>query len=166
MWKALGANRVPHWISHAQKLAIHLAWMEATFGHQINSPSWIRLILGEPPTGPIWFKASDRSTRVRRSRHFTKVITMSAWVAAYDISDDRSRERVARVLAKYGRRVQESVFVISLEPEDLGELRFSIGMHLANTDLFDLYPIDQRGTRSQWRWQRRIDDYDPVILLD
>lgn len=91
---------------------------------------------------------------------------MSAWLAAYDMSDDRSREKVARVLAKYGRRVQESVFVLSLEPEDLPDLRMALGVHLEATDLFDLYPIDQRATRSQWRWQRPIDDYESVIMLD
>lgn len=91
---------------------------------------------------------------------------MSAWLATYDISDDRVRDRVARVLGQYGRRVQESVFVLSLEPEQLPELRLALGMNLAVTDQFDLYPIDQRGTRTQWRWQRRIDDYDSVIMLE
>jgi CRISPR-associated endonuclease Cas2 len=91
---------------------------------------------------------------------------MSAWLAAYDMSDDRCREKVARVLARYGRRVQESVFILSLEPEDLPDLRMALGVLLESTDLFDLYPIDQRGTRSQWRWQRPIDDYESVVMLD
>lgn len=91
---------------------------------------------------------------------------MSAWLAAYDISDDRSREKVARVLSKYGRRVQESVFILTLDPDDLPDLRMALGVHLEVSDLFDLFPIDQRATRTQWRWQRPIDDYSPVIMLD
>ena len=36
---------------------------------------------------------------------------MSLYVAAYDVSDDRRRNRVSRVLTEYGHRVQLSVFV-------------------------------------------------------
>lgn len=37
---------------------------------------------------------------------------MSLFVAAYDIARNSARRRVARVLMRYGRRVQESVFEI------------------------------------------------------
>jgi CRISPR-associated protein Cas2 len=39
------------------------------------------------------------------------------YVVCYDLSDDRRRERMARVLLDYGRRVQESVFVMDLDEE-------------------------------------------------
>ncbi len=91
---------------------------------------------------------------------------MSVWLAAYDISDDNRRARVARVLLSFGQRIQDSVFILHLEPEDLPELRLELGAQLSKTDLFDLYPIDQRGSRSQWRWQRPIDEYSPVIIID
>ncbi|MCA9000101.1 MAG: CRISPR-associated endonuclease Cas2 [Planctomycetaceae bacterium] len=91
---------------------------------------------------------------------------MSVWLAAYDISDDNRRERIARILLKFGHRVQDSVYILHLEPDDLPQLRINIGADLAPTDLFDLYPIDQRGTRTQWRWQRPIDDYSPVLIFD
>lgn len=90
---------------------------------------------------------------------------MSAYVAAYDVGDDRRRERLSRVLVHYGHRVQLSVFVIWLEPSDLPELRRKVGQLLSESDQFDLFPIDQRGQRTQWRWQRPINDYDPVIVL-
>ncbi|MCA9065513.1 MAG: CRISPR-associated endonuclease Cas2 [Planctomycetaceae bacterium] len=91
---------------------------------------------------------------------------MSVWIAAYDIADDKRRSRVASVLLRLGQRIQDSVFVLHLEPEDLPALRLELGAELARDDLFDLYPVDQRGHRSQWRWQRPIDEYNPVIDLD
>jgi CRISPR-associated endonuclease Cas2 len=88
---------------------------------------------------------------------------MSLWLAAYDMADDRARERVARVLGRHGQRVQASVFVIAVEPESLGELRLAVGAHLVEGDRFDLYPIDERGSRTHWRWREAIDEYEAVI---
>jgi CRISPR-associated endonuclease Cas2 len=90
---------------------------------------------------------------------------MSVWLAAYDISEDHRRTRVARILLKRGQRIQDSVFILQLEPEDLPELRLELGGELHQKDLFDLYPVDQRGSRSQWRWQRPIDEYSAVIIF-
>ena len=39
------------------------------------------------------------------------------YVVCYDIADDRRRDRVASALLDYGPRVQESVFVASLDEE-------------------------------------------------
>lgn len=90
---------------------------------------------------------------------------MSLYVAAYDIADDRRRRRVARVLEEYGHRVQESVFVVSVTPDDIKELRRQLGEHLSKEDEFDLFPVDERGSRKHWRWWRRVDDYDPVVFV-
>jgi CRISPR-associated protein Cas2 len=43
-------------------------------------------------------------------------------VIAYDISEDARRARVAAVLQAHGDRVQRSVFVCTLESDDLREL--------------------------------------------
>lgn len=48
---------------------------------------------------------------------------METWVATYDISDDRRRDRVARVLDDFGVRVQESVFEIWMTDEDWHDLQ-------------------------------------------
>ena len=69
---------------------------------------------------------------------------MSLYVAAYDVTRNSRRARVAEILLEYGRRVQRSVFEIDVEPEDLDELRFRVGVLLAKTDAFDLFPIDRR----------------------
>lgn len=44
------------------------------------------------------------------------------YVICYDIADDRRRERLARALLDYGRRVQESVFLAHLDDELHGRM--------------------------------------------
>ncbi len=44
------------------------------------------------------------------------------YVVAYDIPDDRRRNRVARVLEGYGERVQYSVFECQLTPDQFQKL--------------------------------------------
>ena len=89
---------------------------------------------------------------------------MSLHVAAYDISSESSRRRVAKVLLSFGRRIQESVYEIDLEPNELSELRRLIGPHLEPSDEFDLFPIDTRRPQSRLRWQQ--EPYgSPVTLV-
>jgi len=48
---------------------------------------------------------------------------MNAYLACFDISDDRIRTRIGRELEHYGMRVQRSVFEISLaDPAELTAL--------------------------------------------
>ena len=42
---------------------------------------------------------------------------MVVYVVCYDISDDKVRERIAKVLLKYGNRVQYSVFEVMLKSQ-------------------------------------------------
>lgn len=60
-------------------------------------------------------KLSDQTTTGRAKRHFV--------VVSYDISNDRRRGKVAKLLKDYGERVQYSVFECTLRPEDLKRLR-------------------------------------------
>jgi CRISPR-associated endonuclease Cas2 len=90
---------------------------------------------------------------------------MSLYVAAYDVSDSLRRSSVARVLGRYGHRLQRSVFEVWLEPEELGELKRGIGALLDADDSFDLFPIDTRPKSHRIRWQREPQGYDPVVLL-
>lgn len=39
------------------------------------------------------------------------------YVIAYDISDDRRRDRMSKALLDFGRRVQDSVFLADLDEE-------------------------------------------------
>lgn len=90
---------------------------------------------------------------------------MSLYVAAYDIARHSHRARVAEILSEYGRRVQRSVFEIEVEPEELDELRFRIGLLLAASDAFDLFPIDRRFPKRRLSWQRDPVPPDPVIVI-
>ncbi len=90
---------------------------------------------------------------------------MSRYVAAYDIARHSRRARVADILHEYGRRVQRSVFEVELEPEELDDLKFRIGLLLAKTDLFDLFPIDRRFPRRRISWQRDPLPKESVLVI-
>ena len=90
---------------------------------------------------------------------------MSLYIAAYDVENSRQRARVARVLRRYGERIQRSVFEVWLEPDELPELKREIGPLLAKTDAFDLYPVDLRPSRPRLRWQRPPSAYETVVEL-
>lgn len=44
-------------------------------------------------------------------------------IAAYDVSENARRARVAAMLQLHGDRIQKSVFVLSLDADELAELR-------------------------------------------
>ena len=90
---------------------------------------------------------------------------MSLHIAAYDIAKDSRRVRVAEILKEYGRRIQRSVFEIEVEPEELDELRFRIGVLLAKTDLYDIFPINRRFPKRRISWQRAPYAEDSVIVI-
>lgn len=90
---------------------------------------------------------------------------MSVYIAAYDVSRDRNRRRIAAILSEYGRRVQGSVFEIDVEFEELPELRRQLGMWLESGDLFDLFPIDLRDPRRRVSWIRSPVAREPVTLV-
>lgn len=90
---------------------------------------------------------------------------MSQYIASYDISEDRNRRRVARILQGYGFRIQKSVFHVWVEAEELADFRIDIGMNLETTDQFALFPIDCRENRSQISWQRPIASLPAVIVF-
>jgi CRISPR-associated protein Cas2 len=91
---------------------------------------------------------------------------MSLHLAAYDVSSDKRRRRLARVLERFGTRVQFSVFEVWLEPKMIPRFRLAVGAHLGKTDRFDLYPVDERGNRRRTSWQRAPVDYSPVLVID
>lgn len=55
-------------------------------------------------------------------------------VVAYDIASNSRRSRLAGALQAWGYRIQESVFQISLEHEDLEELTEEMRSIIENTD--------------------------------
>ena len=63
-------------------------------------------------------------------------------VIAYDISEDRRRSRVAATLQTFGDRIQRSVFILSIEPAALEELRASVH-EMINLDVDSIYVFRQ-----------------------
>jgi len=90
---------------------------------------------------------------------------MSLHIAAYDVTDDGRRARLAKVLLRYGRRVQRSVFEVWVGPDQLASLRREVGPLLGAADAFDLFPLDSRPGRPRIRWQRRPERWDAVVAL-
>lgn len=90
---------------------------------------------------------------------------MSRYVAAYDIGHDGRRRRVAKLLGRYGTRLQQSVFDVWLDEGDQADLRRRVGLHLAPDDEFELFPLDTRTGRNRFRWQRPPRRFEAVRML-
>ncbi len=64
------------------------------------------------------------------------------YAIAYDIADDRNRNKVAKTLERYGKRVQYSVFECELAPAELARLKRELAPHVdEETDSVRFYPI-------------------------
>ena len=67
---------------------------------------------------------------------------MKTYLACFDISDDRARDRVANALAKYGVRVQYSVFEIRMKtPAALGRLKTELRKYIEEGDDIRFYHL-------------------------
>ncbi|RKX63764.1 MAG: CRISPR-associated endonuclease Cas2 [Thermodesulfobacteriota bacterium] len=63
-------------------------------------------------------------------------------VISYDISDDKRRNRISKLLENYGKRVQKSVFECFLTPEMCDEVKHRIMEILdKRQDRARIYPI-------------------------
>ncbi|MDG7000966.1 MAG: CRISPR-associated endonuclease Cas2, partial [Nitrososphaerota archaeon] len=52
------------------------------------------------------------------------------FVVSYDITDNRKRKKIADILDEYGRRVQYSVYEITVPSREVGSLRSRLAKHL------------------------------------
>ncbi len=66
---------------------------------------------------------------------------MGLVVVAYDISDDRRRVRMHKLLSGFGENVQESVFECQLEDAALTRLRRRIKRMMRPDDRIRIYPL-------------------------
>ena len=62
-------------------------------------------------------------------------------VISYDISDDRTRNKVANLLADYGKRVQYSVFECRVDAKTLEKLIALLKPFAEGNDSIRVYPI-------------------------
>ena len=63
-------------------------------------------------------------------------------VLAYDIAADSRRTRLAAALEGWGYRIQESVFSLRLEDDELGQVRTCVDEIIdADDDVVHIYPL-------------------------
>lgn len=74
------------------------------------------------------------------------------WIITYDISDDRTRYRIADILKNYGIRVQYSIFECRLTGTELATLRAGVTGLLDPGDSVRWYPLC-RWCRADICWQ-------------
>ncbi len=64
------------------------------------------------------------------------------YIVAYDITADGRRTKVSNALQSWGYRIQESVFQLSLEAEDLDEVRAKLASIIDEVDdVVHIYPV-------------------------
>ena len=64
------------------------------------------------------------------------------YAIAYDVADDRRRQRVAKFLEGWGRRVQRSVFECELSSEELDQVFASLKeLLISEEDICHLYRL-------------------------
>ena len=71
------------------------------------------------------------------------------YLVIYDISDDRRRGKVARLLESYGVRVQMSAFELCVNKEKYHILRRELDRLKGNEDSIRLYPISYEDVVNQ-----------------
>ncbi len=90
---------------------------------------------------------------------------MPQFVIAYDIGDDHRRARVARLLQRYGQRVQKSVFIALLDRHEHGALRRELGAILRRSDLVEMFPLDGRAADLHVAWNADPNRYQCVQVI-
>lgn len=62
----------------------------------------------------------------------------------YDISDQKRRHRIVKVLEGYGKRVQESAFECYIQKHKLEQLKSSLRRFINKVDSIRIYSIDEQ----------------------
>ncbi len=63
------------------------------------------------------------------------------YIVSYDISDDRKRTRVAKILLDYGTRVQYSVFECNLDNNLLKKMTARVAKFVSEDDSLRIYTL-------------------------
>ena len=67
------------------------------------------------------------------------------YTITYDISNDKNRGKINKILKEYGMRTQFSVFEVSLGKKDLGRLLFELSEYVdIKTDRLFAFPISNK----------------------
>ena len=93
---------------------------------------------------------------VRDKKYFVLVI--------YDISENKRRNRMVKILNSYGFRVQRSAFEATLSPSKYKKLIKDIKHIPSNTDSVRVYKIQGKGSVVQFGEETYIEDEDVIII--
>ncbi len=63
------------------------------------------------------------------------------WMIAYDITDNRRRQNIAKLLENYGKRVQYSVFECHLKDSMFDEMMNKLVVFMEDSDSLRCYPF-------------------------
>lgn len=66
------------------------------------------------------------------------------YIISYDITEDRLRNKVNRILSSYGTRVQKSVFELDLQPNQLSKVLRSLSAYAKEGDSIRCYILCER----------------------
>jgi len=127
-------------------------------------------------TGGVTAAASVVQERATRSLFFRadwpdRPDVRRSYLIIYDVTDDRRRGRVFKILRGYGDHLQFSVFECQLNPMDLAHCRHALGRVIHHRDdqvLFvDLGPAESRGDRVITALGRAYSTIDsPCLIAD
>lgn len=89
-------------------------------------------------------------------KHFVLII--------YDISDNKRRNKMVKVLNSYGFRVQKSAFEAMIRPDKYKQLLIDIANIPDTSDSIRVYKIQGTGTVEVFGEQFSIEDEEIVII--
>ena len=88
-------------------------------------------------------------------------------VLAYDIAADSRRTRLAAALEGWGYRIQESVFSLRLEDDELGQVRTCVDEIIdADDDVVHIYPLCAACLARGWQAARPSDALTLMPMSD
>ena len=90
---------------------------------------------------------------------------MAWFLAAYDITRNKSRAQAAKLLLRFGQRVQKSVFEVALDAAQLPALRSAMSGLLEEDDRFLLVPLDRRAHAHRIAVPALPPPPGPVVML-
>ncbi|NLK01410.1 MAG: CRISPR-associated endonuclease Cas2 [Clostridia bacterium] len=94
--------------------------------------------------------------KTKEKRHFVLII--------YDISDNKRRNRMAKVLESFGTRVQRSAFEAILRPNKYQKLLKKIEPIPETTDTVRVYKIQSQGTVEVFGQPFTMEEEDLIII--
>lgn len=87
-------------------------------------------------------------------------------VLSYDISSDKNRAAIFKLMKKYGLRVQYSVFEGELTENDIKQIKKIADQFIEETDSLRIYPICQGCKKNITIVGRgEVNEFPPVLVV-